>query len=72
MREVYKMIKKKNILKVIGIYGFIVMMFVIILYLLLWIFGIFFNLGMNLYGVKMILDNVIFKNYVFLLFDDSS
>ena len=34
------MTKKKNILKAIGIYSFIAMMFVIILYPLLWTFGI--------------------------------
>ena len=72
MREVYKMTKKKNILKAIGIYGFIAMMFVIILYPLLWTFGISLNPGTNLYGAKMIPDNATFKNYAFLLFDDSS
>ena len=66
------MTKKKNILKAIGIYSFIAMMFVIILYPLLWTFGISLNTGTNLYGAKMIPDNATFKNYAFLLFDDSS
>ncbi|PTK05152.1 sugar ABC transporter permease, partial [Mammaliicoccus sciuri] len=66
------MTKKKNILKAIGIYSFIAMMFVIILYPLLWTFGISLNPGTNLYGAKMIPDNATFKNYAFLLFDDSS
>ncbi len=66
------MTKKKNILKAIGIYSFIAMMFVIILYPLLWTFGISLNPGTNLYGAKMIADNATFKNYAFLLFDDSS
>ena len=46
------MTKKKNILKAIGIYSFIAMMFVIILYPLLWTFGISLNPGTNLYGAK--------------------
>ncbi|KMR63306.1 arabinogalactan ABC transporter permease, partial [Staphylococcus aureus] len=48
------------------------MKFVIILYLLLWRFGISLNLGKNLNGAKMIPDNATFKNYAFLLFNDSS
>ena len=37
------------------------MMFVIILYPLLWTFGISLNPGTNLYGAKMIPDNATFK-----------
>ena len=47
------------------------MMFVIILYPTVDIWH-FLNPGTNLYGAKMIPDNATFKNYAFLLFDDSS
>ena len=47
------------------------MMFVIILYPLLWTFGISL-IQVRTCGAKMIPDNATFKNYAFLLFDDSS
>ncbi|EGQ3319675.1 sugar ABC transporter permease [Staphylococcus pseudintermedius] len=64
--------QKKKVWKVIGIYGFITFMFVVILYPLLWTFGISLNPGTTLYGAKMIPDNATFANYIYLLTDENS
>ncbi|EPU6148360.1 sugar ABC transporter permease [Staphylococcus pseudintermedius] len=64
--------QKKKVWKAIGIYGFIAFMFVVILYPLLWTFGISLNLGTTLYGAKMIPDNATFANYIYLLTDENS
>ncbi|MDE9825156.1 sugar ABC transporter permease [Staphylococcus pseudintermedius] len=64
--------QKKKVWKAIGIYGFIAFMFVVILYLLLWTFGISLNPGTTLYGAKMIPDNATFANYIYLLTDENS
>ncbi|EHS7139740.1 sugar ABC transporter permease [Staphylococcus pseudintermedius] len=64
--------QKKKVWKAIGIYGFIAFMFVVILYPLLWTFGISFNPGTTLYGAKMIPDNATFANYIYLLTDENS
>ncbi|QQJ59858.1 sugar ABC transporter permease [Staphylococcus pseudintermedius] len=64
--------QKKKFWKAIGIYGFIAFMFVVILYPLLWTFGISFNPGTTLYGAKMIPDNATFANYIYLLTDENS
>ncbi|EJD8475070.1 sugar ABC transporter permease [Staphylococcus pseudintermedius] len=64
--------QKKKVWKAIGIYGFIAFMFVVILYSLLWTFGISLNPGTTLYGAKMIPDNATFANYIYLLTDENS
>ncbi|EGQ3135644.1 sugar ABC transporter permease [Staphylococcus pseudintermedius] len=64
--------QKKKVWKSIGIYGFIAFMFVVILYPLLWTFGISLNPGTTLYGAKMIPDNATFANYIYLLTDENS
>ncbi|QHW36054.1 sugar ABC transporter permease [Staphylococcus ursi] len=64
--------QNKKVWKAIGIYGFIAFMFVIILYPLLWTFGISLNPGTTLYGAKMIPDNATFANYIYLLTDENS
>lgn len=64
--------QKKKFWKALGIYGFIAFMFIIILYPLLWTFGISLNPGTTLYGAKMIPDNATFANYVYLLTDENS
>ncbi|MDK3956309.1 sugar ABC transporter permease [Staphylococcus pseudintermedius] len=64
--------QKKKVWRAIGIYGFIAFMFVVILYPLLWTFGISLNPGTTLYGAKMIPDNATFANYIYLLTDENS
>ncbi|UAS89309.1 sugar ABC transporter permease [Staphylococcus pseudintermedius] len=64
--------QKKKVWKAISIYGFIAFMFVVILYPLLWTFGISLNPGTTLYGAKMIPDNATFANYIYLLTDENS
>ncbi|WP_330994257.1 sugar ABC transporter permease [Staphylococcus pseudintermedius] len=64
--------QKKKVWKAIGIYGFIAFMFVVILYPLLWTFGISLNPGTTLYGAKMIPDNATFANYIYLLTDENN
>lgn len=64
--------QKKKVWKAIDIYGFIAFMFVVILYPLLWTFGISLNPGTTLYGAKMIPDNATFANYIYLLTDENS
>lgn len=64
--------QKKKVWKAIGIYGFIAFMFVVILYPLLWTFGISLNPGTTLYGARMIPDNATFANYIYLLTDENS
>ncbi|EGQ3482330.1 TPA: sugar ABC transporter permease [Staphylococcus pseudintermedius] len=64
--------QKKKVWQAIGIYGFIAFMFVVILYPLLWTFGISLNPGTTLYGAKMIPDNATFANYIYLLTDENS
>ncbi|EGQ4359277.1 sugar ABC transporter permease [Staphylococcus pseudintermedius] len=64
--------QKKKVWKAIGIYGFIAFMFVVILYPLLWTFGISLNPGTTFYGAKMIPDNATFANYIYLLTDENS
>lgn len=58
--------KQKDIFQLIGIYGFILIMTVIIIYPLLWTFGLSLNPGSSLYGADMIPENWSFKHYVWL------
>ena len=64
--------KKKSLIKGILIYSFIAAMFVIILYPLLWTFGISLNPGSNLYSASIIPEQATFKNYIYLLTDENS
>lgn len=64
--------KVKNTIQLIGIYGSIIIMFVIILYPLLWTFGLSLNPGSSLFGAKMIPDNWSFKHYIWLFTDPQS
>jgi arabinogalactan oligomer/maltooligosaccharide transport system permease protein len=58
--------KQKDIIQLIGIYGFILCMTVIIVYPLIWTFGLSLNPGSSLYGADMIPENWSFKHYVWL------
>lgn len=64
--------KNKNLLEMIGIYAIVAIMFVIILYPLLWAFGLSLNPGSGLYGAKMIPDNWSLVHYEWLFFDPRS
>lgn len=58
--------KMIDALQLIGIYGFILLMTVIIIYPLLWTFGLSLNPGTSLYGADMIPENWSFKHYLWL------
>lgn len=58
--------KQKDIIQLIGIYGFILFMTVIIVYPLIWTFGLSLNPGSSLYGANMIPENWSFEHYVWL------
>lgn len=64
--------KMKNTLELTGIYGSILIMFVIILYPLLWTFGISLNPGTSMYGASLIPENWSFTHYIWLFTDPSS
>ncbi|WP_130859004.1 sugar ABC transporter permease [Gracilibacillus phocaeensis] len=64
--------KTKNVLELVVIYGSILIMFVVILYPLLWTFGLSLNPGSSLYGASMIPDNWSFKHYEWLFTDPDS
>ncbi|ADU32030.1 sugar ABC transporter permease [Evansella cellulosilytica] len=64
--------KLKNVLELTVIYGSILVMFVIILYPLLWTFGISLNPGTSMYGASMIPENWSFTHYVWLFTDPAS
>lgn len=64
--------KVQSNLQVIGIYAFIAVVFVLILYPLLWTIGLSLNPGTSLYGSSMIPENLSFVHYKWLFFDPSS
>ncbi|WP_280769376.1 sugar ABC transporter permease [Salipaludibacillus daqingensis] len=64
--------KRKNLLEMIAIYTIIGIMFVIILYPLLWAFGLSLNPGRSLYGATMIPENWSLVHYEWLFFDPRS
>ncbi|MGN8648161.1 sugar ABC transporter permease [Gracilibacillus sp. HCP3S3_G5_1] len=64
--------KMKNTLELIGMYGSLIIMFVIILYPLLWTFGLSLNPGSSLFGASMIPENWSFKHYTWLFTDPDS
>lgn len=64
--------KNKNLLKMIVMYGIILIMFAVIFYPLLWTFGISLNPGSNLYGASMIPDDWSFTHYEWLFTDPNS
>ncbi|QKS73278.1 sugar ABC transporter permease [Paenalkalicoccus suaedae] len=64
--------KRKNMLEMIGIYTIIGIMFVIILYPLLWAFGLSLNPSSGLFGAQMIPDNWSLVHYQWLFFDPRS
>lgn len=64
--------KNKNILELTVIYAIIAVMFVIIIYPLLWAFGLSLNPGKSLYGASMIPENWSFVHYKWLFFDPKS
>ncbi|WP_117168129.1 sugar ABC transporter permease [Paraliobacillus sediminis] len=64
--------KTSNILQLVGIYGSLLIMFIIILYPLFWTFGLSLNPGSSLFGADMIPDNWSFKHYKWLFTDPDS
>ena len=58
--------KTKNTLELVVMYAVIAVMFVIILYPLLWAFGMSLNPSSNLYGASIIPDNASFVHYEWL------
>lgn len=64
--------KQKNIVKMITMYAILLLMFVIILYPLLWTFGISLNPGNNLYGAQMIPEGWSLVHYKWLFTDPQS
>ncbi|NGP43811.1 sugar ABC transporter permease [Bacillaceae bacterium SIJ1] len=64
--------KMKNALELTGIYGSILVMFVLILYPLLWTFGLSLNPGSSLFGASMIPEDWSFKHYMWLFTDPES
>ena len=64
--------KNKNLVKMIVMYGIILIMFVVIFYPLLWTFGISLNPGSNLYGASMIPEDWSFTHYKWLFTDPNS
>ncbi|WP_026690313.1 sugar ABC transporter permease [Alteribacter aurantiacus] len=64
--------KRKNFLELTAIYSVVAVMFVIILYPLLWAFGLSLNPGTSLYGARMIPENWSFVHYEWLFTDPRS
>lgn len=64
--------KLRNGLELTGIYGFLLVVFIIILYPLLWTFGLSLNPGSSLYGADIIPDNWSFKHYIWLFTNPDS
>lgn len=64
--------KTSNILQLVGIYGSLLIMFIIILYPLFWTFGLSLNPGSSLFGADMIPDNWSFIHYKWLFTDPDS
>ncbi|WP_186579878.1 sugar ABC transporter permease [Aquibacillus kalidii] len=64
--------KMKNTLELVGMYGSVIVMFIVILYPLLWTFGLSLNPGSSLFGANMIPDNWSFKHYVWLFTNPDS
>lgn len=64
--------KTKSNLQVVGMYAFIGVVIVAILYPLLWTVGLSLNPGTSLYGSSMIPDNFSFVHYKWLFFDPAS
>ncbi|MBM7573018.1 sugar ABC transporter permease [Aquibacillus albus] len=64
--------KTRNALELTGIYGSILIMFIVIIYPLLWTFGLSLNPGSSLFGASMIPENWSFKHYVWLFTDPES
>lgn len=64
--------KVKNGLELLGIYGSLLLMIVVISYPLLWTFGLSLNPGVSLYGASMIPENWSFDHYIWLFTDPSS
>ena len=58
--------KTKNTLELVVMYAVVAVMFVIILYPLLWAFGMSLNPSSNLYGASIIPDNASFVHYEWL------
>ncbi|OIJ15325.1 sugar ABC transporter permease [Anaerobacillus alkalilacustris] len=65
-------IKTKSNLQVAGIYAFIGIVFVAILYPLMWTIGLSLNPGTSLYGSSMIPENFSFVHYQWLFFNPAS
>nr|WP_319003467.1 sugar ABC transporter permease [Bacillus shivajii] len=64
--------KQRNFIELFGIYTVIAIMFVIILYPLLWAFGLSLNPGRGLFGAQMIPENWSLEHYKWLFFDPRS
>ncbi|MFP7287959.1 sugar ABC transporter permease [Shouchella clausii] len=64
--------KVKNTLELVGMYGSVIIMFIVILYPLLWTFGLSLNPGSSLFGASMIPDNWSFKHYSWLFTNPDS
>ncbi|MCR6111406.1 sugar ABC transporter permease [Bacillus sp. A301a_S52] len=64
--------KNKNLIELIGIYTVVAIMFVIILYPLVWAFGLSLNPGRGLYGAQIIPENWSLVHYEWLFFDPRS
>lgn len=64
--------KQKNIVKMITMYAILLIMFIVIIYPLLWTFGISLNPGSNLYGAQMIPENWSLVHYKWLFTDPQS
>lgn len=64
--------KVKNTLELVGMYGSVIIMFIVILYPLLWTFGLSLNPGSSLFGASMIPENWSFKHYSWLFTNPES
>lgn len=64
--------KLKNILELIGIYGFLLIMIIVISYPLLWTFGLSLNPGTSMYGASMIPENWSLAHYEWLFTNPDS
>ena len=64
--------KTRNILELVGIYGIIAVMFVLIFYPLAWTFGLSINPGRSLYTAQLIPDNWSLVHYEWLFTDPRS
>jgi arabinogalactan oligomer / maltooligosaccharide transport system permease protein len=64
--------KVKHTLELVGMYGSVIIMFIVILYPLLWTFGLSLNPGSSLFGASMIPENWSFKHYSWLFTNPES